>query len=768
LDKNNLKMKSKILKLFIFIILIAIIAGGLVLLKNFPDILPDKINNVILISIDTCRADFLSCYGYPRKTTPNIDAIAKKGILFENVIAPVPMTFPSHTSMFTGTIPPAHGVHDNMLYKAEDSLLTLAEILKANGFSTAAVLAAEVLDSSFGLDQGFDDYYDPEVLSLEDVQRPGNEINQIGMGWLGKHKDERFFLFLHYFDPHFPYTPPEPFKSSFIRNPQADESSSEYVRDLYAGEVAFADHCISQIVNALKKLDLYDSTLIIITSDHGEMLYEHGELTHSYWIYQSAIKVPMIIKLPGRKKPKRIKKIAGIVDIVPTICSLLEIETPSNIQGRDLTTYFAEQPPESRYLYCESLTATKYQGNSLLGVVSDNYKYIQTTRPELYDIVNDPAETINLVTAKPQLAKILQDHLKRTLEDTPDSSSTANQAQFSRGIRDSLESLGYVASAMVEDYSFDQSKDDPKDLYACHHLSSLLTHLCSRNKYDQAREVCEKLISIRPEYYKPYFQLAVIEAEEGNYKNAIPYLEKAIKLDHTNYLLHKHLGLAFYEVGKPRLAFLRLTNSLKLNPLQPDVHEKLATIFYEKKQFDESIIHLKESLKLKPDQPDLLNKLASLYSRQGGQAQAIECLNKSLNLKPAQPDVISEMGFIYYRQQRLEPAVKQWSDALELDPNQKDALFSLAWIMATSKNENLYNPEQALVLAHRACELTDKKDPRILDTLAAALAANGNFIEAIEIVNTAISLAESVERKDLVEDFKDHLKLYENKQTYRE
>jgi len=761
-------MKSGILKLFIFIILIAIIAGGFVLLRNYQDVLPGKIKNVILISIDTCRADFLSCYGYQENTTPNIDAVAKKAILFENVIAPVPMTFPSHTSMFTGTIPPVHGVHDNMLYKAEESLLTLAEILKENGFSTAAVLAAEVLDSSFGLDQGFDDYYDPQVLSLEDVQRPGNEINQIGMDWLGKHKDERFFLFLHYFDPHFPYTPPEPFKSSFITNPQADESSSEYVRYLYAGELAFADHCIGQILNELKKLDIYDSTLIIITSDHGEMLYEHGELTHSYWIYQSAIKVPLIIKLPGSRKPKRIKQIAGIVDIVPTVCSLLDIEAPSNIQGRDLSTYFKKLPLEERYLYCESLTATKYLGNSLLGVVSDNYKYIQTTRPELYDIVNDPAEKINLLTTKPQLAKILQDHLKKILENTPDSQSTSNQAQFSRGIRDSLESLGYVASAMTEDYSFDQSKDDPKDLYPCHHLSSLLTHLCSRNKYDQARQVCEKLISIRPQYYKPYFQLAVIEAEEGNYKSAIPYLEKAIKLDHNNYLLHKHLGLAYYEIGKPRLAYTRLINSLELNPNQPEVHEKLADFFYEKKRFDKSLMHLKESLKLNSNQPELLNKLATLYSRQGRQDQAIESLNKSLKLKPDQPDVISELGFIYYKQKKLEPAVRQWSDALQLDPDEKNAASALAWIMATSKNQDLYDPAQALVLAQRVCKLTNNKDPRILDTLAAALAANGNFIEAVEIVNKAISLAESAERSDLVKDFEDHLKLFENKQTWRE
>ncbi len=762
-------MRTSILnKIVILIILIIILLSVGWFFVNSKILSTNKIHNIILISVDTCRADFLGCYGYPRNTTPNIDAIAKEGILFENVIAPVPLTLPSHTSMFTGTIPPVHGVHDFVDYQAAPSNTTLAEILKGNGFSTAGIIAAQVLDSSFGLDQGFDYYNDPEVLTVEDVQRPGNEINQIGIDWLKNHKDERFFLFLHYYDPHFPYTPPEPFKSSFLRDPQADERSPDHTRDLYAGEVAFTDHCIGQVMQELKRLDLYDSTLIIITSDHGEMLYEHGELTHSYWIYQSAIKVPLIIKLPGRKKAQRIKQIAGLVDVVPTICSLLEIEAPSNIQGRDLTAYFDKQPPEERYLYCESLTATKYQGNSLLGVVSDNYKYIQTTRPELYDIVNDPVESNDLATSKPQLARIMQDQLKRILENIADPKSSHSKSHLDTNTLEDLESLGYVASVVTEDFSFDQSKDDPKDLFGCHLLSSRLTHLFSRKKYDQAKEVCEKLISIRPGYYKPYFQLAVIEAAEGDYDDAIGYLEKAIKLNHPNYLLHKHLGFAYYEVGKPRLAYIRLTNSLDLNPDQPDIHEKLATFFYETKRFQKSIIHLKESLKLKPDQPKSLNKLATLYTRQGKEAQAIECLNKSLSFKPAQPDVISELGFIYYKQKQLEPAVKQWSAVLELDPDHKNAASALAWIMATSKNEELYDPEQALVLAQRACELTDRKDPRFLDTLAVASAANGNFTEAIEITNKAIRLAESVGRKDLVEDFKSHLRLYQANQPYRE
>jgi arylsulfatase A-like enzyme len=293
----------------------------------------EEIENIVLISIDTCRADYLSCYGYERKTTPNIDSVAEGSILFENVITPIPQTLPAHCSMLTGTTPLYHGIHDNLGYQLGPSNITLAEILSENGYKTGAVIGSFVLDSQFGLKQGFDsysDHFEDEVTTGRFIERKAEEVSRFGIEWLQKNYNENFFLFLHYYDPHFRYEPPEPFASSFEDN-------------LYAGEVAYTDHCIGQVIQKLKKLGVYDSTLLIITSDHGEMLGEHGEIEHGYFIYQSAIKVPLIIKLAGQNKPQKISHLASLNDIVPTICGLLGIQPPSCIQGKDLSVNFTEK-----------------------------------------------------------------------------------------------------------------------------------------------------------------------------------------------------------------------------------------------------------------------------------------------------------------------------------------------------------------------------------------------------------------------------------------
>lgn len=280
-----------------------------------------KIERIVLISIDTCRADYLSCYGYPRKTTPNIDDLAKEGILFENVISPVPLTLPGHASMLTGTIPPYHGVHNNTDYKLASSNVTLAERLKEAGYTTSAFISAFVLDSQFGLNQGFDTYnddFEDRHMAANISERKAAEVSRLGAGWLENNRDRDFFLFLHYYDPHNPYEPPQPF-------------STDYAGNLYAGEIAYTDHCIGQIIAKLKELALYESTLIIVTGDHGEMLGEHGEKDHGFFIYQSAIKVPLIFKLPRPGRTKTVSSPVGLIDILPTVCRLLGIEPPLHI-----------------------------------------------------------------------------------------------------------------------------------------------------------------------------------------------------------------------------------------------------------------------------------------------------------------------------------------------------------------------------------------------------------------------------------------------------
>ena len=480
-----------------------------------------NIRNVVLISIDTCRADYLSCYGYPRNTTPNIDTLASEATVFENAISPIPITLPAHSSMLTGTIPPYHGVHDNGDYRLDDSNVTLAEILKQKGFTTGGIISAVVMDSMFGIDQGFDTYndrFEEERVAVSIItERIGAEASRFAVTWLQQHKNDKFFLFLHYFDPHAEYVPPEPFASKFKHNP-------------YAGEVAYTDHCIGLVLNKLKELGLYESTLIVITSDHGEMCLEHGELTHGYFIYQSALKVPLIFKLPGKVKPRRIKDIVGLIDITPTICSLLGVEMPSQVHGVDLSAYIKGHQPkvQDRYVFCECFTATKYNGNSLLGVVTDRWKYIQTTRPELYDIVKDPHETNNLINELPHQGRILQDRLKQILEKAARKDEMNDKVELDNENRKQLESLGYVADGIVEDFDFDRTKDDPKDLLDFHNTNMKLLFLLSKKIYDQAEVLAEKLVRQKPGWFKALNNLAWIKATHPNPDNRNP--DEAVKL----------------------------------------------------------------------------------------------------------------------------------------------------------------------------------------------------------------------------------------------
>ncbi len=495
-----------------------------------------KYPNVLLISIDTCRADRLSCYGYELATTPNIDALAAEGILFEHAISPVPQTLPAHGSMFTGTIPPYHGVHDNFGYHLDKSNITLAEILRDSGFTSGAVISAFVLDSQFGTAQGFDSYHDRIESPMQGQaipQRQAGQTTRIALDWLEENKDKRFFFFLHYYDPHVEYEPPEPFASQFAGN-------------LYAGEIAYTDHCIGQVIDKLKELGLYDSTLIIITSDHGEMLGEHGELTHSYFIYQGAIRVPLIFKLPGPSKPARIKSIAGIVDIVPPVCGLLNIETPKQVQGIDLSPSLKGEVSsgQDRHMFCESLWPTSYKANSLLGVVNDRFKYIQTTRPELYDLIKDPGESDNLVEEQRQRARIMQDKLAQILEQSVRKDALDSKMAMDPETIERLKSLGYAGGTITEDFSFDQTKDDPEDLLECHLLQVRTSFYLTLKQYNKAEMFAEQMIQLRPDSAHGYKTLGDIAMLQGDDSRAIVYLQKAIELEPDNAKVYNSRGMA--------------------------------------------------------------------------------------------------------------------------------------------------------------------------------------------------------------------------------
>jgi arylsulfatase A-like enzyme/Tfp pilus assembly protein PilF len=644
LDKKQLfRWQLCGLLLVIFFGALWLFRGGLVSSRD--------IRHVLLISIDTCRADHLGCYGYHRPTTPNIDKLAAQSVLFENVISSAPITLPSHSSMLTGTIPPYHGVHNNSDYKLGESNVTLAEILTGRGFATGAIISAYVLDSQYGLDQGFDSYNDsfeePVRNLLYFSERRGTETSRFADEWLEKHKDEKFFLFLHYFDPHIKYTPPEPFATEFADN-------------LYAGEIAYTDYCIGQVIKKLKDLNIYDSTLLIITADHGEMLGEHGEDDHTYFIYQPAIKVPLIFKLPGRHKPQKVKNLVGLIDIMPTVCSLLGIEAPAHVQGKDLSPYFDQSPisSQNRHIYCESLTPTRYGAAALLGLVTNRWKYIQTTRPELYDIVEDAGETKNLSAQQPDRARILKDRLKQLLQQTL-RKDTSTKVDLDEQAIKRLQSLGYVAGDISEDFEFDQSGDDPKELVDFHNIYTSVSDLVLNKEYEQAEKICQQLTLQRPHVYQIYVLMTSIAREQGDLDRAVSHLNRAIEVRPDVAKLQHYLGTVLTEQGKFDQAAEHFEKSLQLNPNQFLVHQDLAAVFYKQEKFDRAITHLTEALRLKPDSAKTVRRLGDALAEKGNFKQATKYFQQAVDMNPSDAKNHSKLALALKFQGRYEQAAEQ-------------------------------------------------------------------------------------------------------------
>ena len=682
---------------FLIIALIAVIAGYFVRVSFRPS---PQIRNVILISMDTTRADNLSCYGVYKNATPHIDALAKKAVLFQNTYSPIPLTLPSHSPMMTGMYPPRHGIHDNLKYQLNDKNITLAEILKDNGFSTAAVISAFILDSRFGLDKGFelyDDSFDEEPENVNIAQRRGKETTDHALSWLQDNKNNPFFLFIHYYDPHMPYDPPEPFKS-MIFHP-------------YFAEVAYMDHCIGRVIEELKALDLYDSTLIVITADHGEMLDEHKEKTHGYFIYQANVKVPLIFKLPGKRKARIVDDIAGIVDITPTVCSLLEIDIPQNIQGKDLSGYFDKNvttKTDERYLYCESMTPTKYAGNSLLGIITDRYKYIQTTRPELYDLINDPKESEDLIAKQQGRARILQDKLKQILEESV-LENTESDLELDAEALAKLETLGYVGGGIEEEFSFDQEKPDPKDMIGYHVDMSRIQGLIQAEQFDTAHKLCEELLAenITETYGQLSHFMVSIAKKKNDYQMAKTYMQKIIKL----------------------------------NPDQPSPYIEYGGILLKLGQASQAAEQFAKADELRPDNAVIAGNIAKAYYDGRNLNKAIEYCYKALELKPDYLLVRISLADTLMKNNQLKSTVKQYYEVLRLEPDNLEALNTLAWIQATSKDKDLSNPQESLRLALRACQIDDYQNPGPLDTLAAAYASNLQFDEAVKMATKAIQMA---------------------------
>ena len=457
------------------------------------------VESVIIISIDTLRADHLGCYGYSRDTSPNLDALAAESILFNHAVTPIALTIPAHSSMMTGVNPYQHEVHDNTSSRLGEFNVTLAEVLRDNGFATGAVVGAFALDGRFGLNQGFDTYDDNIDPGEEgsgflpfSVERKAEEVTGLALAWLAEHAAEKFFLFVHYYDPHDPYQwhKGTDFKFPFIHTS---------VTDAYDSEIAYTDGYIGRIVQTLKQRGLYDSSLIIVVGDHGEGMMQHRERGHGFFIYHSTVHVPLIVKLPGVSTGVRINEVVGIIDIVPTVCQLLGIAAPQEVEGKNLLASTGKD--RDRVIYCESMLPTLYNGQSLLGLVGNRYRYIHTTRPELYDLSKDPHERENLIAKYPDVSAQFEERLLATVGGI-ENRFGGGDIVLDAEARARLSALGYVGGTAEEDYNLEGTKEDPKDLIGFHDRWEDIFFMIDDEDFAAAKVRVLEAIAERPDFYE--------------------------------------------------------------------------------------------------------------------------------------------------------------------------------------------------------------------------------------------------------------------------
>jgi arylsulfatase A-like enzyme/tetratricopeptide (TPR) repeat protein len=697
--------------------------------------------NVLLISIDTCRADHLSCYGYKRQTTPNIDAVAREGAMFKMALTPVPITTPAHSSMLTGTYPPTHGVHFNTYDHLADSNVTLAKTLRDAGYQTAAFVGAFPLDARFGLNQGFDTYdgrFTDEGKKGFFSRRVGEEVNRPAMAWLEGHAQKPFFLFLHYFDCHSPYAPHPP-------------DTSPYGDDPYAGEIAYIDHCIGGVLDRLRALGVYDNTLVIITGDHGESLGEHGELTHTYFIYQCTLHVPLVIRTPGCGKGIKVEGNVNLVDIVPTVLDLVGLKIPSWVEGADLRPALegGPAPDNQRAVYIESLEAATYGCSALHGIVQGPWKYILAPRPELYDLTKDPGELTNLAGMEPQVTQRLRGCLAAMFKELERAAPRRGPLTVDQEAVKRLRSLGYVSGGATMPVSaMDTTREDPKDFLPTYkRLVNARSHIDDEVGRDENKKELLEIATRRPGLVEPYQLLALIAMSErrladaaGHYARVVAMLDDLRdpprrrpgaleKLAEA----HSDLGIVLWQLGKRSEAIGHCEQALRIKPDYVEAHFNLGIVLWQLGKLPEAIGHYEQALRIRPDYAEAHLNLGTALQQASRLPEAIMHCEQALRIKPDYAEAHFNLGNVLLQLSKLPEAIGHYEQALRIKPDYAKALLNLgiALQQAGRLPEAIGNFEQAL--------RTRPDDAVIHYNLAVALElegaaakAAGHYAEAIQ------------------------------------
>jgi arylsulfatase A-like enzyme/Flp pilus assembly protein TadD len=633
--------------------------------------------NILLISLDTTRADHLGCYGYKPAKTPNLDRLAQEGIRFARAYCPAPLTLPSHASIMTGLYPVTHGVHNNG-HDLPSGIGTLAEILKGRGYSTAAFVSSFSVDSRFGLDRGFDVYDDTfrseSPFKTQNAERRAEETFAGFSRWLENNGKNRFFGWVHYYDPHLPYDPPSPYKEEFDGDP-------------YDGEIAYMDRYVGAVLERLKEKGILERTIIVIAGDHGEGLGEKVETGHGIFLYEETLRVPLILYNPAVfPRSQVIESQVRLIDVAPTILEIIGLKNEAaGMTGQSLVPWLRGKSRGD----LDSLVETFYPRENfgwseLVGLVSGRWKYIQSPRPELYDVKNDPGEREDLSVSSAGKAV----EMKKKLEQKLLGSSAGNRSAGKRtGVRpedqERLRSLGYLNFAPA---GRGTALPDPKEKIPLLKLIQQAQVYEFEDNYAEAEQVYLKVLEDVPDSPAGYVNLAIAQARQRKFDLAIRTLNEGIARIPDSEILLVRLGHTHLVTGRLREAFETMNKVLSLNPRNVDALTVCAGILDTEGRKEEARTYYDRALAVEPESRYLRMSYAGNLASGGRLREAIEVYKKLIDDFPEEQAFYQYTGIAYSYLGEYDQAISFLERGLAIRPT-PTGYFNLA--VAYEKSGNL-------------------------------------------------------------------------------
>jgi len=639
---------------------------------------------VLLITVDTVRADRLSCYGARRVRTPAMDALAAQGVRFDRALAEVPTTPPSHAVILTGTYPMYNGVRGFISGPLPKGVGVLAEAFQRHGYDTAAFVSSAVLESSWGFNRGFQEYDDRfnvrqvETSNPAAIERRAEETVGRLLAWFqarltGGTGARPFFVWLHLYDPHARYDPPEPFRA-------------QYAGHLYDGEIAYADSQLARLFEYLRNNRLYDRTLIALLSDHGESLGEHGEDEHGFFIYNSTLHVPLIFKLPsGMGTPHVVRRLVGIIDVAPTLLDLLHLQDPLSrqFQGMSLASdILGKGAGRERPVYAETYYPRDSFGwSELYGISTGQFKYIQAPRPELYDLLKDPQELHNVYAERRSLAAALREQLIGIERRYTSTQPAATAPPLPPETVEKLKSLGYIAYSGAAQPAAAGPLPDPKDHLKVFKAVMRAHALNEAGRYEESNQALEPLASEEPRLFvipflkaenlsqthrwheaeksyldslklNPTFDRALMGLAraymvEGETEKARPLLELVIHQSPRDIFAIHALGRIARLEGKNEEAYRYLLKAAEAKPSIAIFQQELGITLVDLKRFQEALGPLSRAEKLGQEDPRLEHYLGTALANVGRFKEAVDHYQKALKMKPDLLQARLSLAFAY-------------------------------------------------------------------------------------------------------------------------